>query len=156
MKKTNAARIMDRLKIPYSLSEFLVDESDLSAKKAAELLGVPLEKIFKTLVARGESSGVIIASIPGGSELDLKALAKLSGNKKVEMVAQKEVQRLTGYIRGAVSPLGMKYRYSFYLDEKAFRFSSIIINAGARGLQLKLTPRDLKNATGAVTGIITR
>ena len=156
MKKTNAVRILDRLKLSYRLREFAVDESDLSAEKAAELLGVPAEQVFKTLVARGNKNGVIIASVPGGHELELKALARLSGDRKVEMVPLKEVQQLSGYIRGAVSPLGMKNSYPCFLDESAFCYSSIIISAGTRGVQIELSPWDLKAATAAVTGKITR
>lgn len=156
MKKTNAVRILDRLKLAYQLREFAVEESDSSAEKAAELLGVPVDQIFKTLVARGDKNSIIVASISGGSELDLKALAKNSGNKKVEMVNLKEVQPLTGYIRGAVSPLGMKHNYSYFLDEKAFLFPSVIISAGKRGIQISLTPQDLVTATGAIICKIAR
>ncbi len=156
MKKTNAVRILDRLKLSYRLREFAVDESNLSAEKAAELLGVPLEQVFKTLVVRGNKSGVIIASVPGGHELELKALACLSGDRKVELVPLKVVQQLSGYIRGAVSPLGMKNSYPCFLDESAFRFSSIMISAGTRGVQIELSPRDLTATTAAVTGKITR
>lgn len=156
MKKTNAVRILDRLKLAYQLREFAVEESDSSAEKAAELLGVPVDQIFKTLVARGDKNSIIVASISGGSELDLKALAKNSGNKKVEMVNLKEVQPLTGYIRGAVSPLGMKHNYPYFLDEKAFLFPAVIISAGKRGIQISLTPQDLVTATGAIICKIAR
>ncbi|MBM4236485.1 MAG: Cys-tRNA(Pro) deacylase [Firmicutes bacterium] len=151
-KKTNAARLLDSLKISYQLLEFTVDESDLSAERAAALLGRPLEQVFKTLVARGDKSGVLIVSIPGNAELDLKALARLSGNKKVELVHLKEVQQLTGYIRGAVSPLGIKVNYPRYLDESAYNFPLIITSAGVRGLQIELSPRDLVRAINATTG----
>jgi Cys-tRNA(Pro)/Cys-tRNA(Cys) deacylase len=154
MKKTNAARILDRLKISYRLREFEIDEGDLSAEKAAALLGLPPEQVFKTLVARGDKSGVLIASIPGNRELDLKALARLSGNKKVELVHLKEVQQLTGYIRGAVTPLGMKSSYPCYLDQSAFEYPAIITSAGVRGLQLELSPHDLAAAIKAASGII--
>jgi Cys-tRNA(Pro)/Cys-tRNA(Cys) deacylase len=156
MKKTNAVRILDRLKLAYQLRVFAVEESDSSAEKAAELLGVPVNQIFKTLVARGDKNSVIVVSISGGSELDLKALAKNSGNKKVEMVNLKEVQPLTGYIRGAVSPLGMKHSYPYFLDEKAFLFPSVVISAGKRGIQISLTPQDLAAATGAIICKIAR
>ena len=154
LKKTNAVRLLDSLKISYQLLEFAVDESDLSAEKAAALLGRPLEQVFKTLVARGDKSGVLIASIPGNSELDLKALAFLSGDKKVELVHLKEVQQLTGYIRGAVSPLGIKGNYPRYLDESAFNYPLIITSAGVRGLQIELSPHDLARAINATTGQI--
>jgi len=156
MKKTNAARILDRLGLEYRLLEFDVDEDDLSAQNAARKLGLPPEQIFKTLVARGDKSGVIIASVPGGSELDLKALARVSGNKKVELVPLKEIRPLTGYIRGAVSPLGLKSNFPCYLDQSAFDHSSIIISAGARGVQISLSPRDLAAALEAKPGCLAR
>lgn len=156
MKKTNAARILDRLKIDYRLLEFDVDEDDLSAQHAAKALGIPPEQVFKTLVARGDRTGVMIASVPGGKELDLKALAKISGNKKVELVPLKEIRQLTGYIRGAVSPLGMKSTYPCYMDQSAFNHGAVIISAGARGVQISIGPRDLARALGAETGILTR
>ncbi len=152
LKKTNAVRLLDSLKISYRLLEFAVDESDLSAEKAAALLGRPLEQVFKTLVARGDKSGVLIASIPGNAELDLKALAFLSGNKKVELVHLKEVKQLTGYIRGAVSPLGIKGNYPRYLDESAFHYPLIISSAGVRGLQVELNPHELARAINATIG----
>jgi len=155
LKKTNAVRLLDSLKISYRLLEFAVDEGDLSAEKAAALLGRPLEQVFKTLVARGDKSGVLIATIPGNAELNLKALARLSGNKKVELVPLKEVQQLTGYIRGAVSPLGIKGNYPRFLDESAYNFPLIITSAGVRGLQIELDPRELAWAINATLGQIT-
>lgn len=156
MKKTNAARILDRLGIEYRLLEFDVDEDDLSAQNAARKLGLPPEQIFKTLIARGDKSGVVIAAVPGGSELDLKALARVSGNRKVELVPSKEIRPLTGYIRGAVSPLGMKSNYPCYLDQSAFNHSSIIISAGARGVQISISPRDLAVVLEAEPGGLAR
>ncbi len=156
MKKTNAARILERMNIDYRLSEFAVDESDLSAQNAADKLGLPVEQVFKTLVARGDKTGVVIASIPGNGELNLKALAKLSGNKKVELVPLKEIQQITGYIRGAVSPLGMKNSYPFYLDRDAFNHELITVSAGIRGIQINVDPADLAAALGAVKGVLTR
>ncbi len=156
MKKTNAARILERLGVDYNILEFDVDEDDLSAQDAARKLGLPPEQIFKTLVARGDKSGIIIACVPGGKELDLKALARVSGNKKVELAPLREVRNLTGYIRGAVSPLGMKSSYPFFLDQSAFDHSSIIVSAGARGVQISLSPQDLVSALEAETGVLTR
>jgi len=156
LKKTNAARILDSLKIFYELKEFSVDENDLSAENAAARLRVPVEQVFKTLVARGDRTGVLIACIPGGRELEQKALARVSGYKKVEMVPSGEITRLTGYIRGAVSPLGMKKNYPFYLEESAFRFSTILVSAGARGVQISLAPQDLAHALEAKAGPIAR
>lgn len=156
MKKTNAARILDQLKVNYRLLEYNYDEDDLSAANAAQQLGVPADHIFKTLVARGDKTGVITVSIPGDHELDLKALARLSGNKKVELIALKELQPLTGYLRGAVSPLGMKNAYPYFLDLEVEKFPEVIVSAGARGLQIALAPADLARATSAVAGKITR
>lgn len=166
MKKTNAVRLLDKLGIPYELMEYPVDEEDVSAENVASKVGMPLERVFKTLVARGDRTGVLVASIPGGAELDLKKLAALSGNKRVELVALKEVQPLTGYIRGGVSPLGMKRTYPYFLDESAFHADPgswstvpvfplggrISVSAGVRGCQIVLEPEDLRRATGAVTG----
>jgi len=154
MKKTNAARYLDSLKIEYRLCEYEVDESDLSAESAARKLNLPLEQVFKTLVVRGDRTGVLLACIPGGLELDLKAVAEVSGNKKVEMVALKEVQPLTGYIRGGVSPIGTKKRYPFYLDESAMKFSFISISAGTRGCQIFIEPGILAKVLPSTLGKI--
>jgi Cys-tRNA(Pro)/Cys-tRNA(Cys) deacylase len=143
MKKTNAARFLDSLKISYKLCEYEIEESDLSAESVARKVNLPLEQVFKTLVARGDKTGVLMACIPGNVELDLKAMATVSGNKKVEMVSMKEIQQLTGYIRGGVSPIGTKKHYPIFLDESAMRFPSISISAGARGSQIFISPDDL-------------
>jgi len=156
LKKTNAIRILESLDISYRLREFSIDLSDLSAGNAALMLGEPVDQLFKTLVVRGDRSGVVIVSIPGGRELDLKAFARVSGNKKVEMVSLKEVLPLTGYIRGAVSPLGLKNNYAYYLDENVFRFDYVIISAGTWGVQIEIAPEDLKKVTSAVTGSFVR
>ena len=149
LKKTNAARILDGLKISYELSEYTVDESDLSAESVAQKIHVPLTQVFKTLVVCGDKTGVLLACIPGGYELDLKALASMSGNKKVDMVPVKDVQKLTGYIRGGVSPLGTKKQYDIYIDESAILWKYIAISAGIRGCQILINPRDLVSATKA-------
>ena len=143
MKKTNATRFLDSLKINYKLCEYEIEESDLSAESVARKVNLPLEQVFKTLVARGDKTGVLMACIPGNAELDLKAMATVSGNKKVEMVHMKEIQQLTGYIRGGVSPIGTKKHYPIFLDESAMRFPSISISAGARGSQIFISPDDL-------------
>ena len=143
MKKTNAVRFLDSLKINYKLCEYEIEESDLSAESVARKVNLPLEQVFKTLVARGDKTGVLMACIPGNVELDLKAVAAVSGNKKVEMVPMKEIQQLTGYIRGGVSPIGTKKRDPIFLDESAMRFPSISISAGARGSQIFISPEDL-------------
>lgn len=149
MSKTNAARLLDRAGIHYELREYAVDESDLSAPHVAAALGMPPEQVFKTLVARGDRTGVLLAAIPASSELDLKALAAASGNKKVELVAVKEVLGLTGYIRGGVSPIGTRKPYPLYLDETADLWDLISVSAGLRGCQLLVTPGDLARATEA-------
>ena len=155
-KKTNAARILDGLGIAYELKEYPVDLNDLSAVHVAASVGMPVEMVFKTLVARGDKNGVLMACIPGDAELDLKALAAVSGNKKVEMVHLKEVQGLTGYIRGGCSPLGAKKEYPVYLDESAHQWETIAVSAGKRGEQILLAPMDLVQAVRAVTAALTK
>ncbi len=147
--KTNAARILDGLKIPYELREYEVDEADLSAQHVAEKVGMPDGQVYKTLVARGDKTGVIMACIPGAAELNLKALATASGNKKVEMVSLKEVQPLTGYIRGGVSPLGAKKRYPVFIDKSVAEWQVIAVSAGVRGCQIVLSPEHLMQAANA-------
>ena len=147
--KTNAARILDAAGIHYELREYAVDEDDLSAPRVAEKIGMPPEQVFKTLVARGDRTGVLMACIPANTELDLKALAAASGNKKVELVAVKEVLGLTGYIRGGVSPIGTRKPYPFYLDETAILWDVISVSAGVRGCQMLLAPDDLTRVLDA-------
>jgi Cys-tRNA(Pro)/Cys-tRNA(Cys) deacylase len=149
MTKTNAARLLDSAGIHYELREYEVDENDLSAPRVAEKIGMPPEQVFKTLVARGDRTGVLMACIPAHTELDLKALAAASGNKKVELVAVKEVLPLTGYIRGGVSPIGGRKAYPLYLDETADIWDIISVSAGMRGCQMLLAPDDLASATEA-------
>lgn len=132
--------------VTYELREYPVDESDLSAVHVAALIGLPAEQVFKTLVARGDRSGVLLACVPAGAELDLKSLAAASGNKKVELVAVKEVLDLTGYIRGGVSPVGTKRPYPVYLDNSAKNWPVISVSAGIRGCQMLLAPEDLQRA----------
>ncbi len=148
-KKTNAARILDRLKIPYEIKEYEVDLEDLSAVHVAASAGMDVKMVFKTLVCRGDKNGVLMACIPGDGELDLKALAAVSGNKRVEMVHLKEVLGLTGYIRGGCSPLGAKKSYPVYLNETCHNYEKIAISAGVRGEQLILAPDDLVKAVNA-------
>jgi|SRR4030043_1032827 len=143
MKKTNAARVLDGLKIDYKLVEYEVNESDLSAESVARKVNQPLEQVFKTLVGRGDKTGVLMVCIPGNAELDLKAIASTSGNKKVEMVHVKEIQQLTGYIRGGVSPIGTKKHFPIFLDESAMKFQFISISAGTRGSQIFISPGNL-------------
>ncbi len=156
MKKTNAARLLDRLQIPYRLVEYDVDESDLGAENVARKVNMPLERVFKTLVTRGDRTGIFLACIPGGAELDLKAMAHVSGDKKIELVHLKEVQPLTGYVRGGVSPIGAKKQYPTYVDESALAFSEIAVSAGIRGCQILLDPRNLIRAVEARVGQIAR
>ena len=155
-QKTNAARILDRLGIDYELKEYEVDESDLSAVHVAASVGMPIERVYKTLVARGDKHGIVMAVIQGDLELDLKALAAASGNKRVEMVHLKEVFALTGYIRGGCSPLGAKKEYPVYLDERARAQETIAISAGKRGEQIILKPDHLVSATAATVAQIAR
>lgn len=154
--KTNAARILDTLGIAYARASYPVDESDLSAVHAAQCLGLPAGQVFKTLVARGDRTGVLMACIPGGGTLDLKALAAVSGNKRAELVPLREVFALTGYLRGGCSPLGAKKAYPVYLDESAARHARIAVSAGRRGEQLLLAPDDLVRAARAVMAPLTR
>ena len=149
IKKTNAARILDGLNISYEIKTYTVDENDLSAVHVAQVSGLDIKTIFKTLVARGDKSGVIMAVIGGDDELDLKALAKASGNKSVEMIALKELLPLTGYVRGGCSPLGAKKNYPVYLDARALTLEKISISAGQRGMQIILSPEDLIKAVNA-------
>ena len=148
-KKTNAARILDGLGIAYDIKTYEVDESDLSAVHVAKVSGLDIKMIFKTLVARGDKTGIIMAVIGGDDELDLKSLAKASGNKSVEMIALKELLPLTGYVRGGCSPLGAKNNYPVYLDTRATTLEKISISAGLRGMQIILAPQDLIKAVNA-------
>ena len=148
-EKTNAARILDGEGVGYELREYQVDENDLSAPHVAEAIGMPPEQVFKTLVARGDRTGVLLACIPANTELDLKALAAASGNKKVELVPVKEVLGLTGYIRGGVSPVGTRKPYPLYLDETAILWDAISVSAGVRGCQMVLSPDDLARVVSA-------
>jgi len=156
MKKTNAARILDRLKIKYEIKEYPVDPDDLSAVNVASKVGMSIKMVFKTLVARGDKTGVLMACIPGDGELDLKQLAVVSGNKKVEMVHLKEVLALTGYIRGGCSPLGAKKEYPVYIDKSAETWDVIAVSAGVRGQQLLLAPADLQQAVKAELADLSR
>jgi Cys-tRNA(Pro)/Cys-tRNA(Cys) deacylase len=152
--KTNAARLLDSLGIPYELRSYEVDPEDLSAGTVAQKIGLPLEQVWKTLVARGDRSGVILAVVPGDAELDLKALARLSGDRKTEVVALREVQPLTGYVRGGVTALAGKKDYPVYVDETIELYDVVSVSAGMRGLQILLAPADYLRATGATVGEI--
>jgi len=146
--KTNAARLLDSMKIEYELRSYEVDPEDLSAETVARKVGLPLEQVFKTLVVRGDRHGVCFAVIPGNCQLDLKTLAKLTGDRKIEPVTLKEVQPLTGYIRGGVTVLGAKKAYPVYIDETIELFDTVSISAGQRGLQIFIAPTDYLRVTG--------
>ena len=146
ISKTNAARILDQKKVNYELIPYTVDENDLAATHVAEELGEDIAQVFKTLVLRGDKNGLLVCVIPGDKEVDLKKAAKVSGNKKVEMIAMKELLPLTGYIRGGCTPIGMKKPYPTWIHHTSTDFPFIYISAGQRGLQLKLNPDDLINS----------
>ncbi|TFD98616.1 Cys-tRNA(Pro) deacylase [Dysgonomonas capnocytophagoides] len=147
--KTNAARLLDQAKITYSLIPYNVDESDLCAIHVAEQLEEPIEQVFKTLVLHGDKSGYFVCVIPGAEELDLKVAAKASGNKSCHMILMKDLLSITGYIRGACSPIGMKKKFPTYIHETCNNFEFIYISAGQRGLQIKIAPADLIKITEA-------
>jgi Cys-tRNA(Pro)/Cys-tRNA(Cys) deacylase len=144
--KTNAVRLLDSLGIKYELREYEVDPDDLTAETVAAKVGMPLEQVFKTLVARGDKHGVCLAVVPGNAQLDLKALANATGDKKTEVVALKEVQPLTGYIRGGVTALACKKDYPTYVDETMQLFDLVSISAGVRGTQVIIAPDDYMKA----------
>ncbi len=152
--KTNAVRLLDRLGLSYELKEYTVDPDDLAAETVAQKIALPPEQVFKTLVVRGDQTGILLAVIPGNSQLNLKALAKLSGNRKVETVPLKEVQPLTGYIRGGVTALACKKDYPVYVDELVQLFDVISISAGMRGLQILIAPSDYLQAVRGTIGAI--
>lgn len=154
--KTNAVRLLDSLGISYELREYEVDLEDLSAESVARKVGLPAEQVFKTLVARGDRTGVLLAVVPGDAELDLKALARLSGDRKVEVVALREVQPLTGYLRGGVTALAAKKDYPVFADETIELFDVVALSAGVRGTQVLLAPADYLRAAGARAGAISR
>jgi Cys-tRNA(Pro)/Cys-tRNA(Cys) deacylase len=154
--KTNAVRILEELRIPFELRHYEVDPGDLSAATVARKVGLPPEQVFKTLVVRGDRQGVCLAVVPGDAELDLKALAKLTGDRRMEMAPLKDVQPLTGYIRGGVTAFGCRKDYPVVVDETAILFDVISVSAGARGTQILLSPGDYLRALNAVTGDIAR
>ena len=141
--KTNAIRIVEQKKIPYQEHTYTFSENDLGAKHVAEELNQNEAQIFKTLVAVGNKTGPVVAVIPSNQELDLKKIAKESGNKKVEMLHLKDLENLTGYIRGGCSPVGMKKLFPTYFDQSALNFATIMVSAGKRGVQMELAPNDL-------------
>ena len=147
MKKTNALRLLDQRKIIYETVEYEYNEENLSVKKMAGDNFFIADNVFKTLVARGDKNGVLIAVINGNQTLNLKSLAKVSGNKKIALIQVKELLNLTGYIRGGCSPIGMKKNYPVFIDQSTLEFNNIYINAGIRGILVKLNPSDLLKIT---------
>lgn len=150
IQKTNAARLLDSKKIPYELVPYIVDENDLSAVHVAAQLNEPIELVFKTLVLRGDKTGIFVCVIPGAEEVDLKKAAKASGNKSCAMTAMKELLGLTGYIRGGCSPLGMKKPYPTHIHSTALQYDFIYVSAGVRGLQIKIDPKQLIEVCGMI------
>lgn len=156
MIKTNAMRLLDAAEIEYSTKEYEYDESDLSGHHAAEVLGIPAEQVFKTLVTKGDKTGPVVFCIPVDEELDLKKAAVVSGNKKIEMLHVKDLLGLTGYIRGGCSPIGMKKKFPTYIDESAILFDEISISAGVRGCQIVANPEDIAKYTEAALIEVTK
>lgn len=154
--KTNAARLLEAEKISFEVREYEVDESDLSAPTVARKVGLEPAQVFKTLVTKGERTGVCLAVVAADAELDLKALARVRGDRKVALVPLKDVQPLTGYIRGGVTAIGTKRRFDVVLDESALGFERIAVSAGTRGAQLVLDPRDYARITGTAIATIQR
>jgi Cys-tRNA(Pro)/Cys-tRNA(Cys) deacylase len=152
--KTNAVRLLERLNVPFELREYEVDPTDLAAETVARKIGLPPEQVFKTLVARGDKNGVCLAVVPGDCQLNLKALARATGNKKIDTVPLKDVEPLTGYVRGGVTALACKKDYPVFLDETAQLWDIISISAGMRGLQILLAPDDYLRATKATIASI--
>ena len=153
-QKTNAARFLDQMGILYELRGYEVDPEDLAAEAVATKIGLPPEQLFKTLVAEGDRQGICMAVIPSDTELDLKALAAASGNRKIQLVPVKELQKLTGYIRGGVTALAAKKAYPVYVDEMIELFEVISISAGIRGTQILLAPTDFLRATRATVALL--
>jgi Cys-tRNA(Pro)/Cys-tRNA(Cys) deacylase len=149
-EKTNAARLLDKAGIAYRLIPYEFDENDLAAQHVADSLGQDIRMVLKTLVLHGDKTGHIVCVVPGDMEVDLKALAKASGNKKVEMIAMKDLLAVTGYIRGGCSPIGMKKRFPTYFHSTALNFDHIYVSAGVRGLQIEISPSALIDFVGAV------
>ena len=152
--KTNAVRLLEEMGVRYELRAYDVDPDDLTAETVAAKVGLPAAQVFKTLVARGDRQGVCFAVVPGDCRLDLKALARLTGDRKAETVPLKEVQPMTGYVRGGVTVLGARKAYPVYADETIELFEVVSVSAGARGLQVLLAPADYLRATGARLGPI--
>ena len=154
IEKTNAARLLDKAGVSYKLIPYEFDENDLAAQHVADSLGQDIARVFKTLVLHGDKTGHIVCVVPGNAEVDLKALAKASGNKKVEMILMKDLLSVTGYIRGGCSPVGMKKRFPTYFHTTALDFETIYVSAGVRGLQIEIAPADLIGFVGATVASV--
>ena len=152
--KTNAARLLDKAGISYELISYEVDPENLAATHVAEQLGEDIERVFISLVLRGDRNGIFVCVVPGDMEVDLKAAAKISGNKSAEMIAMKELLPTTGYIRGGCSPIGMKKHFPTYIHATAVDFDFIYVSAGVRGIQVKIAPQSLISFIGATVGEI--
>lgn len=151
VNKTNAARLLDKAHITYELIPYEVDEHDLAATHVAAQLGENIKQVFKTLVLHGDRGGYFVCVIPGDQEVDLKLAAKISGNKKADLIPVKELLPVTGYIRGGCSPIGMKKAFPTFIHASCMQCDYIYISAGVRGLQIRLNPGDLVGYTRAVT-----
>lgn len=149
-EKTNAARLLDHAGVEYELIPYIVDENNLAAEHIARQLNQPVEQVFKTLVLQGDRTGYFVCVIPGCCEIDLKLAAKVSGNKKCDLIPMKELLPLTGYVRGGCSPVGMKKPFPTYFDETVVLYEHIYVSAGVRGLQFKIAPEALVAYVGAV------
>ncbi len=149
IQKNNAARLLDKASINYKLVTYTVDENDLAATHVAEELGEDIKQVFKTLVLHGDKNGHFVCVIPGDDEVDLKKAAKAAGEKKVDLIPMKELLSVTGYIRGGCSPIGMKRRFPTFIHSSALEFDHIYVSAGARGMQIDISPNDLIKFTGA-------
>ena len=155
IEKTNAARLLDRAKIAYDLVPYTVDEDNLAATHVAEELGEDIATVFKTLVLRGDRAGLFVCVIPGDKEVDLKAAARVSGNKKADLIPMKELLPTPGYIRGGCSPIGMKKPLPTFIHSTCLDHERIYISAGVRGLQIGIAPSDLVAFVGAtVTDLV--
>lgn len=143
IEKTNAMRQLDRGKIPYRVQEYVYDEKDLSGERLSELNHLPEERVYKTIVLKGNRTGYLVVDIPSLAEIDLKKVARISGNKSVELVNVADLEHLTGYVRGGCSPVGMKKEFPKFIDEGVLQYQEIYISAGKRGLQLLIDPKDL-------------
>ena len=149
ISKTNAARLLDAARVTYTLVPYVVDENNLAADHVAEQLCEPIEQVFKTLVLRGDRTGIFVCVVPGNLEVNLKMAARLSGNKSADMIQVKELLATTGYIRGGCSPIGMRKPFPTFIHTTCMEFDKIYVSAGVRGLQICINPRDLIEVTGA-------